>query len=848
MLYEVGHDEPVGRIVKNVWERRLATGAPVTLPTRKAQALLAYLAVRPGQAHPRDKLAALLWADHSEAQARDSFRHTLVGLRKALRDDLISTGGSVALRPAAVDVDVVRFEEHVAARTPESLAKAVEVYRGDLLEGFMLREAALEEWLVGERERLRELALDALHRLLVHLHAARAIEPAIRTAQRLLVLDATQEVAHRTLMSLYMQQGRRATALRQYQTCIGILQRELGTEPEAETRKLYQKILRRRDEGVLARPRNARSAAVPARSRPAMRPNPAVLETPLIGRSAEIAALHEASDEARWGRGATITILGEAGVGKTQLVAELAAQVAIEGAAVLVGRAYASTQSLPFGPWVDAIRTGDVLRDLTTLDSLGPVWTQELRRLFPELEGPEVTPSEDPGGAMRLFEAMAQLVGHMAAQRPLLLVLEDVHWADEMSLKLLAFVARRVHQAGALIVATVREEELADNAVLHDVLAELERVPGVRTLNLRGLSHEDTVALVHAVARGPGDTARLQGLAEQIWTVSEGNALTVIEVARASLAGDVIRPAAELALPQRVRDIITRRFDRLSPRSRELINVIAVIGRAFDFALLWRAAHASERETAEAVEELVRRRILHEVGGGFDFVHDRFREVARDRLLAPQRMLLHRSVADAIETVYADALERHYASLAGHYRMGEVWDKAVVYLYRAGLQAAMRAAYADAVACFESGLAALRLLPEDREWLEYAVDIRAALRASLVPKGDVGRTFDYLREAEALAERLGDIGRQGWLAAPLTNMYAIVADWDRSRVFGERALAIARSLDDRALGAVAEMYLVHACHCRGEYAAAIARLESVVPFLDGDLRDKRLGIGACQQE
>jgi DNA-binding SARP family transcriptional activator len=166
-------------------------------------------------------------------------------VRKVLADSpsLIAEGRAIALDPAAVEVDVVRFE--ALAQAAHEDAQAAKLYQGDFLEGFVLREPAFEEWLVGGRERLREIALATLRRLLDEHMRVGATELATRTALRLVGLDAAQEIAHRALMRLYAQQGRRATALRQYQACVGILRRERGTEPEAETRALHQRVRRR---------------------------------------------------------------------------------------------------------------------------------------------------------------------------------------------------------------------------------------------------------------------------------------------------------------------------------------------------------------------------------------------------------------------------------------------------------------------------------------------------------------------------------------------------------------------------------------------------------------------------
>ena len=210
------------------------------LPTRKTRALLAYLAVHPGQSQARDKLATLLWGESGHTQARTSLRQSLAALRKSLgaaaTTALHVDPKTISLDPAVVEADVDRFERLVAEASPAALEEAVALYRGELLEGFEEGAAPFEDWLLTERERLRERALEALARLLRHQADTGDLEAAIRTAQKLVAVDPLQEAAHRTLMRLYLGQGRRANALRQYQTCVGVLQRELGVEPEPETR------------------------------------------------------------------------------------------------------------------------------------------------------------------------------------------------------------------------------------------------------------------------------------------------------------------------------------------------------------------------------------------------------------------------------------------------------------------------------------------------------------------------------------------------------------------------------------------------------------------------------------
>lgn len=229
---------------------------------RKAQGLLAYLGTRPGEAHTRGRLTGLLWGSVTEAQARHSLRQVLLELRRALSEAGASAvsvqGETIVMNPRAVEVDVVAFEHLVAKGTPLAVERAAALYRGDLLEGLRVDEALFEEWLSSERERLRSVALNAFQKLLGHWLHVGDTERVIHTALRVLRIDATQEVVHRTLMWLYLQMGQRGTALRQYRACVSILERELGVPPAIETRRLYEQIIGDRHPG------GAKSPARPA--------------------------------------------------------------------------------------------------------------------------------------------------------------------------------------------------------------------------------------------------------------------------------------------------------------------------------------------------------------------------------------------------------------------------------------------------------------------------------------------------------------------------------------------------------------------------------------------------------
>jgi TolB-like protein/DNA-binding SARP family transcriptional activator len=250
------------------FEARLDAGAAIQFPTRKARALLAYLALCPGRAHSRDEVADLLWSTRDDEQARGSLRRTLSDLRKSLGDPdwLIADGDMLSLEPAGVAVDVAAFEQLANDGAPAALEEAAALYKADLLAGFGLPEQPFEEWLRAERERLRDLALRTLARLLAHHEAAGATERAIETAQRLLALDPVNEATHRALMSLYAREGRRGDALRQYERCRDLLRETLGIAPDPATEELHRVL---QNPGALP--------AAPTRAQPERREEPGPL-------------------------------------------------------------------------------------------------------------------------------------------------------------------------------------------------------------------------------------------------------------------------------------------------------------------------------------------------------------------------------------------------------------------------------------------------------------------------------------------------------------------------------------------------------------------------------------------
>ena len=798
---------------------RLSMGPPLVLARRKAQALLAYLALPLGQPHPRDKLAALLWGDSPEEKARIGLRQVLFNLRQTLAEiapeAIRINGETVALDATLVDLDVAEFERRLAEGTSEALERGVALYQGDLLAGLAVNEPPFEEWLLGERERLRELAVDGLAQLLARQRASNMPEAAIQTALRLLTLDPLQEAVHRALMRCYVQLDRRSAALRQYQQCVAVLQRELGVAPEAATQEIYREILREVPSRRRRGPDIEADRLLPTRGpRPELPPP----EIPLRGRTAEMTTLRAALEEALAGRGGLVAILGEAGIGKTRLLQELLAEAQKQGYQMCLGRAHETDQILPFGPWVDALGAvplGGVIHDLD------PLRRAELARLFPEC-GVQPQPGGPPAEMLKLFEAVATLIKGLARRQPLLLLLEDLHWADEMSLRLVAFLGRRLKAWPVVLLVTLRPEEVTSLPFLDRTLQELSHERHLVVLEIGPLSRTETEALVEALARPGSAPATVVTLGEALWRASDGNPFVIVETMRALGEASLRDASARLPLPRDVSVLISQRLERLAPASRQLLVLAAVVGREFDFWLLQRASDLGEEAAAEAVEELVRRRIFHGVGEHFDFTHEVIRQVALTQVLVPRRRLLHRRVAEALEAGHAGASDSVAGAIGRHYHEGAVWLKAVPYLLTAGRQALERSAYREALGWFELARTTVGHLPESRAALEQAVDVRVNLFRALVPLGERTQVGEHLREAEVLARRLDDPQRLGWVTAVQANHFWLAGDLDRGLEAATLAASISEDVDDAALTRVATFFAGVIRHFRGDYRGATA--------------------------
>jgi len=577
--------------------------------------------------------------------------------------------------------------------------------------------------------------------------------------------------------------------------------------------------------------------------------------TPFVGRERELDVLAERLERARNGQGQIVFISGEPGIGKSRLLLEFRRRLAHE-MLWLEGHCMSFGGSIAFHPLIDMLRRTFRIEDGDTEDTtikkiersvllLG----EDLRPTLPYLRfllsidpgDPDVLSLDPSQRRAAIFDAVRWLTVRAAEVRPHVFVFEDLHWADTTTEEYLAFVADSIAASRALVILTYRP------GYVHRLGERSFHTRLVLTALSAGEGERMTEAMLATDALPENLKALIVGK-------TEGNPFFIEEVVRSleetgaiQRVGDRYTMAGSMAgivVPDTVQDVIMARIDRLDEQAKKTLQLASVIGREFTRRLLDRIADIRGRteeflRELQAIELIYQRQIYPELA--YMFKHALTHDVAYNSLLVQRRRELHRVIGLAIEELYADRLPEQYEILAYHFSRGEEWARAVHYLRQAGVKALARSANREAVTYFDEALGALQHLPESRAMMEQAIDVRFELRVALGLLAEYGRTLDLLREAEALAERIGDRRRLGLAYGYTAQVLSNSIDYEPAVEMSQRALTIASEIGDLALSAVARLQLGRAFHELGDYRKAMGFLRPNVTTFSGDRARERLG-------
>lgn len=759
-------------------------GRPVSFDTRKATALLAVLAVE-RQPQPRDRLAALLWPDADATRARSALRRTLSVTAAAAGEAVIAQRSVVALDGDKASSDFAEFEALLGAGDAGSLRSATALYRDDFLAGFSLRDAPeFEDWHDRTAQMYRRRLSTALGVLVEHDIDAHNLDRALVEAERWLALDPLHEPAHHALIRIHAWRGDRSAAMRQYRTCVRVLDVELGVEPLAETRELYDAV--RRDQLPPPRPTESEATSVvPARE---------VRAAAIVGRSAELETIGHALGRAAESHGGTVLITGATGSGKTTLLRLAAAQATATAVTVTV-RGHPDESTLAFGAAIELLR-GLLASAPGAVDKLPRRVRAELARLLPEtadLDGPAAD-ADDPAAAARLLAAVRDTVA--AVDAPCVFIIDDAQWLDAASSDVLAYLVRRVSSLRLAMMFALSSDGAPASPAVSRAVADAVEDDAAIELQLRPLDRVDVAELTSA------DPALGGVVIDDVMTDTGGLPALVSAWLDAARSGADPR----LASSSVVDETLSRRIRQLSTTTQQVLAAAAVLGGSIDPEVLRETSGRGDAETVTAVEEALHAGLLVEEpsAAGYDLPFEALRRLlVADVTLARLRLLHQRAAAALVRRAGSGRITPADAgSIAMHLRQGGRDEEAAAWHWRAAQEARALHAHEEALTDVRAALA-----------LGFtSAPARLAEGEILIALGRYGEAIAALELAAAAAEphsadavlierrladvhhRLGDYSiAEVHLASALEQADGVVADAEVATMLGERALLALRS-------------------------------------------------------
>jgi class 3 adenylate cyclase/tetratricopeptide (TPR) repeat protein len=580
--------------------------------------------------------------------------------------------------------------------------------------------------------------------------------------------------------------------------------------------------------------------------------------TRFVGRQQELTALQQALERAGAGQGQVAALVGEAGVGKSRLVYEFVHSHHTPGWSVLESTSVSYGKATPYFPVIDLLKRYGHIEDHDDTRTIRAKMTGQVLTLDEALQDtlpallslldalPEDSPFlklDPPQRRQRTLDALKRLLLRESQVQPLLLVFEDLHWIDSETQALLESLVESLPTTRLLLLVNYRPEyQHGWGSKTYYTQLRLDPLPPVN-------ADEFLQALL-------GDDPSLEPLKHLLITRTEGNPFFLEESVRTLVETGVLvgEPGAcrlaqalpTVQVPATVQAVLAARIDRLPVDAKHLLQTAAVIGHEVPLILLQAVADLAEEALHRSLTQLQGAEFLYETRlfpeREYTFKHALTHEVAYGSLLQERRRTLHTHIVEVLEGLSAERLGEQVEHLAHHALRGEVWTKALIYCRQAGEKALARSAYREAIGYFEQALRALPHLPETRDTLEQAIDLRFNLRNALLPFVEYDQIFDHLRAAQTLAEALHDQRRLGQAFAYLAESFRLTGELDRAVESGERARALATAFGDFALEVMAHHFLGATYHAMGDYHRAVDCFRKNAASLTGDLIRERFGM------
>lgn len=889
-------------------------GVPVKeFKSNRTRALLAYLAVEMDQPHRRESLAGLLWPEWSDREALNNLRSTLSNLRQAIGDRvacppflLISRDSIQINRQAEIRIDVIEFTraiEAVQAGAPltDALEAAVSEYRGAFLEGFSIDNSPeFEEWALLTRERLARAAVSAWQAFAREFEKKRDFARAQAYARRWLEMEPLDEAAHCQLMRLQALSGQRTAALAQYESCAEILARELGIQPAEETTRLAEQIRQGKLKGEQSPP--------PTMDEPPPRLPAFLSEEPLhsepavfVARERELSQLMKYFELALVGQGQVVFVTGEAGSGKTSLIQEfcrramsahpelcaasgncnaytgigdpylpfreilelLTGKVEAELAAGAISREHACRlwRALPdamqalveAGP--DLINTflhrDALLERASTYTTGSPGWLTRLA----DFGGQRQTTGMAGAGLQQydLFEQYTTVMQILARRRPMILVLDDLQWADLGSISLLFHLGRRLGGSRLLLLGAFRPEEvsISKDGVRHaiePVLNEFRRLYGNLEVNLDQAENRQFIdSFLDSEPNRLGPSFR-----QMLFRQTGGHPLFTVELLRGMQErGDLIKDEDQFwiegsaldwnTLPARVEGAIRERIGRLPELLQRILTVASVEGEVFTAEVVAQVLSENEREVIQYLStDLVRKHRLVipqsiERLGSKRISHYRFRsyllqKFLYDNLDEAERAYLHEDVGTVMEVLFREQTGEVAIHLARHFRLAHNAAKAIQYLHQAGEKAMQLSAYQEAVTHITQALEILMEFPESPERASQEINLRISLANASLKDIPTLAWKEILTKARDLCSQTGNLSQICLILGDLSIHHYVRAEYSLARELAEEALVLAHQTGNPINIAHGHWIVGFLSFAEGKITQAQAHLKQLLSF------------------